>query len=290
MDNWYRVIIKAPGILEEIISEILRSKGSEGIESRLDGDKDILEIISYHHACPSAESIEQSIHSTLAEDYAEELKSLELRVEKFEPVDWVSKQADSMGNTKIKDGLWIVPPWNMDNEIDGEKIIIEPGSAFGTGEHPTTRQCLVAIYKYFKKGQSFLDVGAGSGILSVAAYKLGAGRIAGIEIDENAERNALANFEFNGCEGKIDWHTGSIHTYPLKEKFDFVAANILSQTIIMDAAKIKEAAAPGATFVFSGILVERGTDLLEKIRKHGFTLVEAFPEGEWQTFVMEIKE
>jgi len=145
----------------------------------------------------------------------------------FHDTDWVKHTQSKFNEIIISPSLRIVPPWKIDENFKGNTIIIDPGSGFGTGSHPTTQLCLQWLEKNIKQSNSILDYGTGSGILSIAARALGVKHITGVDIDTRAIENANHNSELNGYDIPfLDLNYKSI-----EHSFDIVVANILSITL-----------------------------------------------------------
>ncbi|MBN2135034.1 MAG: 50S ribosomal protein L11 methyltransferase [Acidobacteria bacterium] len=290
-EKWYRIVIEGPSFIEEPFTYSLRKHGSAGIEIKEDKKSSRCVIISYHDEEQDFDFLNEWLRAALKNSFPGENIEFDLKVEKFTPLDWASKQADSFGIVRLDDKLWVVPPWRkneIDETVEGRiHLIITPGSAFGTGEHPTTRQCMVAIRKYMKPGDYVVDVGAGSAILSIAAVKFDAASVVGIEIDKEAWRNASENLDQNCVSASVRWHEGTVHTYKPERNFDLVVANILSQVIVQDAESIKQLGREGAPYIFSGILRDAGDEFIKKMNNKGYKTLELFPEGEWLTVAME---
>tara|TARA_Y100001970_G_C14107345_1_gene788915 strand:- start:133 stop:1014 length:882 start_codon:yes stop_codon:yes gene_type:complete len=142
--------------------------------------------------------------------------------------DWVTYSQKNFKEIKISKKLRILPPWLKKKKFSGQTIIIEPGHGFGTGTHPTTKLCLEWISENIKRGDTILDYGSGSGILSIAAKKLGASNAFGIEIDRKAIRNAIYNCKLNNTKVLFYHSTSEL----LVKKFDVVVSNIISNVLI----------------------------------------------------------
>ncbi len=191
---------------------------------------------------------------------------------------------------KVGDRLVIVPMWEDYEATDGEVIVkMDPGMAFGTGTHETTRLVAGLIEKYMKTGDSVLDVGTGSGILSICASKLGAGMCAAYDIDPVAVRVAEENCEKNGCADKIKCGVSDL----LKDVdipeggFDFALANIVADIIIRLSPDIGKCLKDGAFYITSGIIDERKADVLEAMTEVGFELCESVHENGWCAMVFK---
>ncbi|NCS64982.1 MAG: 50S ribosomal protein L11 methyltransferase [Hydrogenophilales bacterium CG03_land_8_20_14_0_80_62_28] len=208
---------------------------------------------------------------------------IEYRLETVAEQDWVRLTQSQFDPIRIADRLWIVPSWHEAPDVDAIAIILDPGLAFGTGSHPTTRLCLQWLEANLRPGETVLDYGCGSGILAIAAVKLGAGRTVGVDIDpqavesarDNAARNAVeADFRLSGDlpEGDYDVVVANILTNPLKALMPLLAARtrpggriILSG--ILEAQADEVAAIYAAAFVMRLEAVDEGWALLTGMRR-----------------------
>jgi len=176
----------------------------------------------------------------------------------FEDRDWIQHSKNQFREVLISDSLRIIPPWIADKGFTGKTILIEPGSGFGTGTHPTTQLCLKWIEKHLAKGTNILDYGCGSGILSIASHKLGAKTVLGIDNDHQALRNAERNKSLNSAD--IDLLHSS--DYKTKIKFDIVIANILLKTIISLKEILLYSLKPNSKLLLTGILKDQAIELI----------------------------
>ena len=155
--------------------------------------------------------------------------------EKIMDKDWVEHTHQQFNEILVTNSLRIVPPWSIGSDFDGHTIIIEPGSGFGVGTHPTTQLCLRWMEQNIVSGDSFLDFGSGSGVLSIFAKKLNCIKVEGIEIDQKAIDNAKHNIKLNKVN--IPFHRSEQNIK--KNSFDNVVANILSETLIDLSPKLR---------------------------------------------------
>jgi ribosomal protein L11 methyltransferase len=224
-----------------------------------------------------------------------------LRVARLAEEDWAEAWKEHFFVQRIGDRLVIKPSWREYEPLPADVVIdLDPGMAFGTGLHPTTRGCLVACERLLKEGMTVLDVGTGSGILSIAAAKLGAGSVKALEIDPVAVEVARKNVAANGLEDRIDVLGGSLERLAVAEggisgarsgatgiSFDLVLANIIASVIVELAEGLREAVAPGGVLVASGIIDERERWVFETLEAAGLELRETVPDGDWRTMVWQ---
>jgi len=175
--------------------------------------------------------------------------------------DWVRATQAQFPPTRISDRLWIVPTWHDPPEPTAIAVRLDPGVAFGTGTHPTTQLCLAWLDEHVVPGARVLDYGCGSGILSIAAAKLGAGDTVGIDVDDQALEAARANAAANNVSarytGPDKLHTGS---------FDIVVANILSNPLKLLAPALLARVAPRGALVLSGVLERQSDEVIATYR------------------------
>ena len=185
----------------------------------------------------------------------------EYKISEVQEQDWVRLTQSQFEPIRASNRLWIVPSWHVSPDPAAINIVLDPGLAFGTGSHPTTRLCLDWLDRNMSPGCSVLDYGCGSGILAIAAAKLGAARVRGVDIDEqavlssryNAQRNCVVAEFFNADEAP-------------PEPADVVLANILSNPLKVLAPLLTTLTLPGGRLVLSGILPPQAADVAEAYR------------------------
>ena len=178
-------------------------------------------------------------------------------VEAVAEQNWVQLTQSQFDPIRISERLWIVPSWHESPDPAAINLILDPGMAFGTGSHPTTRLCLEWLDRNVSAGCSVLDYGCGSGILAIAAAKLGAGRVAGVDIDPQAVEAANANAERNGVVAQF-----ADSAAPVAGEYDVVVANILSNPLRVLAPAICAHVRSGGRLALSGILREQAEEII----------------------------
>ncbi len=208
----------------------------------------------------------------------------ELRERSIENVEWETQYRESVRPVLIDDDVVVRAPWHDDLPERRYDIIIEPKMAFGTGTHETTRSCMSIIRREYDSSQRFLDLGCGSGILSVLADKLGATYIKAIDYDTDAVENCRENFLLNGVEAQSDIIHGSIEACDGDQPYDFVCANIIKSTILDMLPRLIELTAPGGKLILSGLLTQDTDDIIAALDESGQTEYTLWPDNEWKTF------
>ena len=171
--------------------------------------------------------------------------------------NWVQLTQSQFDPIRVSERLWIVPSWHQAPDPQAINLVLDPGMAFGTGSHPTTRLCLEWLERTVTPGVSILDYGCGSGILAIAAAKLGAGEVLGVDIDEQAVSAARSNAERNAVAVRFDDSAKAI-----EGQFDIVVANILSNPLKALAPAICSHVRAGGQLALSGILAEQADELI----------------------------
>jgi ribosomal protein L11 methyltransferase len=184
-----------------------------------------------------------------------------VQIESVEETDWVRLTQVQFEPQRISDRLWIVPTWHEVPHPGAINIRLDPGLAFGTGSHPTTRLCLQWLETTVRGGESVLDYGCGSGILAIAAMKLGAGHILGIDVDPAALDAARANVRANSDEASSVICEFADAAAPISLKADIVVANILANPLRLLAPALAGHTRPGGKLALAGILASQGDEL-----------------------------
>ena len=190
--------------------------------------------------------------------------------------DWAHAWQQSFPPIQIGARLLIVPPWKIRKAGEtGERVqvIIEPGRAFGTGHHGSTEGCLALIDEALRQTGPVLDIGTGTGILAIAAVKLGAPSALAIDVDPDAISAARENAERNGCADRVSVAFGGPETLKAGEPFPLVVANLLTHTHLALVPRYQRLVAPGGLLILGGILAEEDQRLIDVLREPAFGLI-----------------
>ncbi|MCR1917505.1 50S ribosomal protein L11 methyltransferase [Frisingicoccus caecimuris] len=210
-----------------------------------------------------------------------------------EDIDWMNNWKKYWKPFKVDEHIIIKPTWETVEEVPEDTLVVEldPGTAFGTGTHHTTRLCITQLKKYMQPGQEVLDVGCGSGILSIIALLLGAKEASATDVDIHAVEAAVENARVNGIENDVytvltgDVISDADFRHKVGEhKFDMVLANIFAEIIIPLSGVVKEMMKPGALFITSGIIDEREEDVRKALTENEFEIMEVTHSGGWVSF------
>ncbi len=214
--------------------------------------------------------------------------SLKLEIKVDDDTEWKDKWKEYFKPSQISESIVVKPTWEVYENPGNHKVIeIDPGMAFGTGTHETTSLCVKLLEKYQNAGDKVLDVGCGSGILSIAAALLGAEDVLGVDIDPIAVEVAAENLELNKVTDVARAQFGDL-TKGVDYKAHVVVANLMADLVMMlseDAAKHME---KDGYFISSGILVEKEEVVAEHLKKQGFHIVEIKEDGLWCAIVASL--
>jgi ribosomal protein L11 methyltransferase len=212
-----------------------------------------------------------------------------LRVSTLDEQDWADAWKEHFFVHRVGERLVIVPSWReFAPRPEDLPIQLDPGMAFGTGLHPTTRLCLRGLEARISGGELVLDLGTGSAILAIGAGLLGAGRVLALEIEPVAIRVAGENVERNGLGGVIDVRLGTLpHPESIEGAFDLVLANISLRVLSALHPEIRRVLRPGGQALLSGVLEQDADGLLATLREAGWREVERRQDGDWALLIVE---
>ncbi|MCU7557207.1 50S ribosomal protein L11 methyltransferase [Macrococcus capreoli] len=301
--NYKEITLMINHELEPFIADILNEVGANGVviedseelkKGRIETFGEIYELdpadypesdvrvkvyfseLDYHDGI--IETIEEKINQL----HDVKVTRLEISTDEVQEEDWANEWKNHFHAFKVSDKFVIVPSWESYDALqEGEHAIhLDPGMAFGTGDHATTSMCLKLIEKYVLPNQSVIDVGTGSGILSIAAHKLGAAPIKALDLDAVAVKVAQDNFEKNDCLDAITAEPGNL----LKgetEKRDVIFANILAHIVDLMIDDSYALLNDNGLFITSGIIEEKETMIVEHLERVGYRILEITRDSGW---------
>ncbi|MEG2984523.1 MAG: 50S ribosomal protein L11 methyltransferase [Peptostreptococcaceae bacterium] len=202
--------------------------------------------------------------------------------------DWANEWKNYYKPTKIGEKIVVKPTWEEYEAADTDLIIeLDPGMAFGTGTHETTSMCIRELEKYVKPESKVFDIGCGSGILGIAAAKLGAKDVLAVDLDEVAVRVSKENIDLNKVEGSVSALHGNLMEV-VTDKADIVVANIIADIIKLLAKDIKQFMKDDAIFISSGIIHAKVDEVKQALTENGLEIVHVESLGEWNAIVSKI--
>jgi ribosomal protein L11 methyltransferase len=297
---WLEVCLCVDGELAEAVAEVLARFAPEGVvieSTAVTANADDseghavgpLRVCAYLPADENLEDSRQRLEKALW--YLGRIRPLpEAQYQLVQQADWAESWKQYYHPVEIGERLMIVPAWLEIDTRGRVPVHIDPGMAFGTGTHPTTQLCLELLEEYFRDtssgAEAVIDVGCGSGILAVAALKLGAMHALGVDLDAEAVNASRQNAALNGVAGRLEVGLGSVTeirsgAFTLRQA-PLVLANILAPVIVqLMQDGLAELLAPGGSLVLSGILAEQCEDVEAALQAHGLRRVDRRQEGDW---------
>lgn len=278
----YGIYIEDYSHLEEEAMEIAHIDLIDEALLQKDRTKSVIHVYISPEENP-AEAVSFLKERFAAEDIPNEITSANCAEE-----DWINNWKKYFHPIPVGEKLLIRPLWEDDYDAQGRTVLhLEPGLAFGTGTHETTRLCLELLEKYVTPGIDFLDMGCGSGILSVAALLLGAKSAVGVDIDPLAVKTAVENAETNGVADRFTGICGNL-AEKVTGKFQVVAANIVADIVILLSQDAPRFLTPDSTYIVSGIIDTREQDVLAAIQDT-FQVIERREEKGWVAMALKLK-
>lgn len=242
-------------------------------EDLLEVDADRFELKAYFDA-----SQEKERHAIKKE--AQD-KGFEVEERDVPDQDWANDWKSYFHPISIDEGLTIVPSWEDYEPKEGEEIIIlDPGMAFGSGNHATSFLCSRYLREYMKQGDTVIDIGCGSGILSLVAVKSGAEKVIAVDLDPQCMIATEENAQKNNMLDSIDTREGDLFSV-VTESADVVVSNIFAEVIISMLHDVKYHVKPGGIYIASGILKEKLQDVMDALKEEGFELLDDKTDGDW---------
>ena len=233
--------------------------------------------------------VRQILARLKAQDLDGKYGRLELEMKDVDEEDWSNAWKKYYHPVQVGEHLVVCPSWKAyDRKPDEVVLTLNPGMAFGTGTHDTTRLCMELLEKYITPQDTVLDVGCGSGILAITAALLGANKIIGCDIDEVAVKVAGENAALNGVQDRIAFHQGDL-TSQVEGSFQIICANIVADVIIRLSEDAGRYLAKDGIFITSGIIDTREQDVLNALEQNGFQVIERRTSGGWVALTCKAK-
>ena len=260
--------------------EVFNKSGQDGvlIKTYIPEERNVLELV---------ETIKAKI--SLLPDCGLDIGEGSVSLSNVNESDWANEWKKYYKPTKIGQKIVVKPTWEEYEAKEGDLIIeLDPGMAFGTGTHETTSMCIQQLEKYVKQDSKVFDIGCGSGILAIAAAKLGANDVLAVDLDEVAVKVSKENIELNKVEDKVKALHGNLMEV-VSDKADIVVANIIADIIKILAKDIKNFMKDDAVFISSGIIHAKVDEVKASLEENGLEIIEVQSLGEWNAIVSKIK-
>ena len=275
--RWWVLTVEAPPQQEYAVVEELVRLGSPSVQE-LDGEVEAYLPEPEQPPVDAVLDIERQLSAA-----AGVAVRVTWRFEKAQ--DWSKLWREGLRARQVGERIWITPSWDVDAaDPNGIVIVVDPAMAFGTGEHGTTRGCLRLLQDVVRPGAHVLDVGTGTGVLAVAAARMGAERVHGVDFDPEAIENAEGTVVQNGVADRVTLETREVDDAYLRATpaaWDVILANVLSGVLKPLLPAFVEAMRPGATLILSGILQTEAEDVVRAARASGLQLQRDDREDEW---------
>jgi ribosomal protein L11 methyltransferase len=283
VSDWIALRIAVPVELADSVANFLIERGAGGVVVDDAADETIVESALPAHTIGPCRAALDGWLASLA-DVQPRAREIRVAAEPAADVDWDRVWREHHRPVAVGRRFVVAPPWDVPVVPDREVLVIEPGMAFGTGQHATTRTCLEAIEMAVaaRAVRSLLDVGTGSGILALAAVRLGVGRVVAIDVDPAVLPLARTNLVANGAGG-VTVVAGRAEA--LRATFDLVVANLLADAIVAEARALARTVAPGGRVVLSGVTAAQLASVVAAWP--GWRVVETRAEAEWRTVSLE---
>ena len=205
-------------------------------------------------------------------------------IEEKDDEDWANNWKKYYKPLEIGEKLAIVPEWEAYDNDKRIVIKINPGMAFGTGTHESTYMCLELLERYVNKDDEIFDIGCGSGILAIAALKLGAKRALAVDIDDKCIDASHENADLNSLEDKMDIKKGNLLDV-VKGRADLIVSNIIAEIIVDEIKNLKNHMDKGGIFITSGIIKERRQMVIDALKENGFEIIDELEKNNWVAIV-----
>ena len=260
--------------------EVFNKRNSEGvlIKTYISEERNVMELV---------ETIKQKVSALTG--FGIDIGEGSVSLGQVNEEDWANEWKKYYKPTKIGEKLVVKPTWEDYEVQDGDLVIeLDPGMAFGTGTHETTTMCMRELEKYVTEDSKVFDIGCGSGILAIAAAKLGAKDVIAVDLDEVAVKVAAENVAHNHVQDSVQVLHGNLIDV-VSDKADVVVANIIADIIKILAKDVHSCMKEDAVFISSGIIHAKVDEVKESLIENGFEIMEVKTLGEWNAIVAKLK-
>ena len=284
--SWLRLSLQTDPAAFDALSNFLIERGSPGVVIK---KNEVQAYFAHSKEDASVLADVQRFLRALSGFYPPIHREPRLRWNILKDRNWNSTWRRFFTPQKVGKSFWVTPPWDQPAQVSRRQVItIEPGMAFGTGTHATTRGCLEFIEAVARslRGSTFtaLDVGTGSGILAIALAKLGASRVWALDNDPVALKVARENLRCNGVQERV--HLSSRALSGIRKRFPLVVANLTAETVIALAGAIDHKVAPKGFLILSGILNSKAEEVIQRFTSSGYRLSKRKRVKEWTTLLL----
>lgn len=260
--------------------EVFNKSGQDGvlIKTYISEERNVVEVV---------ENIKHRVLSL--RDFGIDIGEGSVSLGQVNESDWANEWKKYYKPTKIGQRIVVKPTWEDYKRENGELIIeLDPGMAFGTGTHETTSMCIRELEKYVNEDSKVFDIGCGSGILAIAAAKLGAKEVLAVDLDEVAVKVSKENVEENNVSDSVEVRHGNLMDV-VKDRADVVVANIIADIIKILAKDVHNFMKKDAVFISSGIILDKVEEVKESLIENGFEIIDIKKLGEWSAIVSKLK-
>jgi ribosomal protein L11 methyltransferase len=294
-DSWTRIQVEIHPALMDAVSNFLIEQGSPGVsEEKVSGSpgRKRERLVAYFPGRLPIRPIKKKVRAYVSELCRNHRSSFTLSQKRVVDPGWGEAWKEYFKPLRISSRLVVKPPWEPYRPKENDLVVeIDPGMAFGTGSHPTTRMCLQMLEEVIRNGapaRSVLDVGTGSGILAIAARKMGAKHIVAIDIDPVAIEGARENASLNKVNTGIHFRTSSLEG--IRRTFDLVLANLLPQELLGLVPSLAKRVSPRGSMIVSGFLGRQKGEIARALHKEGLEVQGTRAFKGWQSFVLRRAE
>jgi ribosomal protein L11 methyltransferase len=286
--------IQVPGVVIEGPEAVRRAEQESGARGDADhslsdmedtGTEDMIQVKAYIKSDAALHDklqfVKERLRQLREQDFGLDPGTLRMSLENVRAEDWTNNWKKYFKPIKVSDRIVIKPSWEQYEKKPGERVLeMDPGMAFGTGTHETTRLCIRMIERYLQPGNTVVDIGCGTGVLAISSVLLGAARAVAVDLDENAVRTAKENIKRNRVEDRVEVRKSNLLD-GVRGQFDLAVSNILAETIRKLTTSIRGVLKPGGIFLASGLLLDNLQEVTDAMQTAGLDVIGKDAMGDW---------